>query len=125
MCPMKRLVLIAPQYKMPKGLLKFQNLMFRFMPEKAFADMGMKKRDFIALTNSMLELDFTERLQEISCPVLVLVGEKDRANQKAAEEIAAKIPNAERKIVKDAGHEVNADAPERLAEIMKTWKAGL
>ena len=32
----RSLVLIATQYKMPKKLLKFQNLLFRFMPKSMF-----------------------------------------------------------------------------------------
>ena len=30
------LILIAPQYKMPRLLLKFQSILFRIMPEKSF-----------------------------------------------------------------------------------------
>ena len=88
------LVLIAPQYKMPKTLLKAQNLFFRFMPEKAFRDMGITKKQFLTLTNSMLDMDFSERLR-ISCPVLILCGEKDRANQKAAKMLAQQMPGSE------------------------------
>ena len=41
------LVLVGAQYKMPKGLLKFQNIIFRFMPGAAFAKMGIQKDDVI------------------------------------------------------------------------------
>ena len=41
------LVLIAPQYKMPRGLLRLQNIIFRLMPERAFAGARMGKRDTI------------------------------------------------------------------------------
>jgi len=39
----KALVLIAAQYKMPKKLLKFQNVLFRFMPNTMFKQFGFKK----------------------------------------------------------------------------------
>ena len=39
----RSLVLIATQYKMPKKLLKFQNLLFRFMPKSMFQQMGFRK----------------------------------------------------------------------------------
>ena len=41
----KALVLIAAQYKMPKKLLKFQNMLFRFMPNATFKQFGFKKAD--------------------------------------------------------------------------------
>lgn len=111
------LVLIAPQYKMPKRLLRVQNALFRCMPSAAFAEMGVEKEGVIALTSSMLELDFTDRLRELHCPVLILCGEKDRANRRAAKELVRLLPSAELKLVEGAGHEVNREAPGRLAEI--------
>ena len=39
----RRLVLIAPQYEMPKKILAFQNVLFKFMPDKAFKSMGFSK----------------------------------------------------------------------------------
>lgn len=110
------LILIAPQYDMPKFLLKVQNVLFKFMPEKQFADIGLKKKDFITLTNSMSEMDFTSGLEKVACPVLVLCGERDNVNKKAAVKLAKKLPNAKFGIVKNSGHEVNVDNPQGLAE---------
>ena len=78
----KSLILIAPQYDMPKFLLKVQNVLFKFMPESQFKDIGLTKKDFITLTNSLADMDFTSGLEKISCPVLVLCGEKDNVNKK-------------------------------------------
>lgn len=39
----RALVLIAAQYKMPEKLLKFQNMLFRFMPNATFKQFGLKK----------------------------------------------------------------------------------
>ena len=47
------LVLIAPQYKMPKLLLRFQNIVFRIMPDSLISKDGIAKQDIIQLTNSM------------------------------------------------------------------------
>ena len=109
------LVLIAPQYKMPRGLLRLQNIIFRLMPERAFAGAGMGKRDTIRLTTSMMELDFRQQLGRVACPVLVLTGEKDAANRKAAGELAKRLPDATAREIPGAGHEVNIDAPGELA----------
>ncbi len=118
----KALVLIAPQYKMPRTLLKLQNLLFHFMPKSAFAQTGFQKADFIRLCRSMAELDFSRSLHKITCPTLILCGENDRANQKAARMLARLLKNATFQQIPNAGHEVNTDAPERLAEILKKWK---
>ena len=37
----KAAVLIGTQYKMPKGLLKFQNIAFHIMPQRMFDTMGL------------------------------------------------------------------------------------
>lgn len=115
----KSLILIATPYKMPKQLLRLQNILFRFMPKSAFSQTGFQKADFIRLCHSMAELDFSRSLRKVTCPVLVLCGEHDRANQKAARMLACLLKNAQFQLVPGAGHEVNVDAPERLAEILK------
>ncbi len=113
------LVLVAPQYKMPRALLRLQNAVFRLMPERAFAQTGMGKRDVLRLTASMMELDFRNGLARVDCPALILVGEKDAANRKAARELAGLLPRATVREVPGAGHEVNVDAPRELAEALR------
>lgn len=109
------LVLIAAQYTMPTGLLAFQSAVFRLLPERAFAGMGIGKREMLTLTASMAKLDFSRNLEKVSCPVLVVCGEKDRANRRAAEDLARRLPHARLYLCPGAGHEVNRDAPEALA----------
>lgn len=117
------LVLIAPQYRMPKRLLKLQSMIFRHMPASAFAETGLKKEDYLSLTGSMLELDLSKGLERLTCPVLVLCGERDRVNRKAARSLAAELSQARLQMVPGAGHEVNRDAPEELAGILEAfWK---
>lgn len=114
----KSLVLISGQYKMPKILLKLQNIIFKFMPQTTFKKMGFKKNTVIELTNSMISLNFEKNLKDISCPVLIICGEKDSANLKAAKELANNISNAEITIVEKAGHELNKEAPQKLVIIL-------
>lgn len=116
------LVLIAPQYDMPKFLLKVQNVLFKFMPESQFKDIGLKKNDFITLTNSMADMDFTDNLDKVTCPALVLCGEKDNVNKKAAIKLSEKLPNAKFIIIKNSGHEVNIDNPQGMAKAMEDFK---
>ena len=114
------LTLVAPQYDMPKFLLKVQNILFRFMPQRQFERIGFTKSDFISLTNSMADIDFRESLADVSCRVTVLCGEKDKVNRKASKAIAELLPNAEFKMISNAGHEVNIDNPQALAEAIKS-----
>ena len=115
----KSLILIAPKYDMPKFLLKVQNVLFKFMPESQFKDIGLTKKDFITLTNSMADMDFTSGLEKVSCPVLVLCGEKDNVNKKAAVKVAEKLSKAKFSTIENSGHEVNIDNPNGLAKAMK------
>ena len=115
------LVLIAAQYKMPKKLLKFQNMLFRLMPNSVFQEMGFGKKDFLRLCSTMMDLDFRDSVGKISCPSLIICGEKDKANRKASTELAVILPNAEFRILEGAGHEVNIEAPRKLAEILQNF----
>lgn len=112
------MILIGTQYTMPKMLLKIQNVIFRFMPEIQFKETGFSKNDFIKLSESMMNLDFSENLKSIKFPVLVVCGEKDKPNMKASLNISKMIPDAELIIAKNSGHEVNRDNPEELKNIL-------
>lgn len=114
----RRLALIAPQVKPPRAALALQGAVFRLMPERAFVQTGLGKRDCIRLCGTMARLDFTDRLREIGCKTLVICGEHDRVNRKAARLAAAGIRDAELHWIPGAGHEVNLDAPQALAELL-------
>lgn len=83
--------------------------------------MGLSKRDVMGLTRSMMDLDFREELRKISCPVLVLCGERDRANRKAALGLQRALSRAELAWIPQAGHEANTDAPDALAEALRRF----
>lgn len=118
------MVLIGAQYKIPKGLLKLQNIIFRLMPDNSFSKTGMKKSDIIKLTKSMMDLNFSMQLKDVSCPTLIVCGEKDHANKKAAVELQKKISNAEIRWITDAGHELNIEEPEKLAVVLNEFLYG-
>lgn len=98
-----------------------QNIVFRFMPDSGFKGIGFTKRDFIKLCKSMMELDFTDELHKITCPVLVVCGENDTANMKASVKMADILQDADMQTVKGAAHEVNAQAPEALSQILEDF----
>lgn len=76
----KSLILIGTQSSMPKNLLKFQNMVFRFLPNTVFREMGASKKEIISLCNSMIALDFMDNLKDIHCRTLILCGKKDNDN---------------------------------------------
>lgn len=115
------MVLVGTQFKMPKQLLKFQNAVFRLMPDRMFQQSGLGKHDFINLIKTMMHLDFQQYLEKITCPVLIVCGERDKANKKASAQLKAQIPNAEMVVIKQAGHEVNIDAPEKLGKLLNDF----
>ena len=116
----KALVLIAAQYKMPKKILKFQNMLFRLMPNSMFKQMGFPKADVISLCGTMAELNFGDSLHNVSCPVLIVCGEKDSANKKASKELDRYLSKSSFCELK-AGHEVNIESPEELAIVLQRF----
>ena len=117
----KSLVLIAGRARMPRALLQVQSGLFRLMGEQNFREMGLSKADAIALTASMARLDFRRDLSRVPCPLLVLCGERDGANRREAAALAAGIPGAGLAFLPGAGHEVNRDAPQALAEALEQF----
>ena len=117
----KGLVLIATQYKMPKKLLRVQNAIFRFMPKSMFQQTGFGKSDFLKLCNTMMELDFSDSIYTVSCPTLVIYGEKDRANKNASIELANMLIDAELQVFNGVGHEINIEAPDKLEETLRVF----
>lgn len=113
------MVLLGARDRTPRLLMDIQDLLFRCMPDKAFASTGMKKEQVRDLTRSMKNLDFTDRLSAIHCPVTVACGEKDHPNLAAARRLAKYLPNARLYVVPHAGHELNADAPDTVVEMVR------
>lgn len=117
----RTLVLIAAQYRMPKHILRLQNILFRLMPKGMFALTGFSRKDMISLCASMTELDFSGSLPKIHCPVLIICGKKDTANSRPSETLAEHISSAQLATVPGSGHEVNLDAPEQLADLLQSF----
>jgi pimeloyl-ACP methyl ester carboxylesterase len=72
----------------------------------------------------VVEADFValERLEEISCPVLVLGGELDvQAAREHAYQIASRIPGARFQLIRDAGHLLSLEIPGRFNEILREF----
>ncbi|QIK70141.1 alpha/beta hydrolase [Erysipelothrix sp. HDW6C] len=114
------LVLIAPQFKMPRALMSVQNTIFRLLPQRAFKTMGFNKHDVLTLTQSMAPLDFSNRLTPFNFPSCVMCGSKDKANKKSSYMLSSFTRHGYVE-VDDSGHAVNEDNPKLLAEKLTSF----
>lgn len=110
----KNLILIAPQYKMPKTILRVQGLIFKLLP-KRFFNKGFKKEEFLALNNSIINLDFSNDLIGLDVKTLILCGGKDKINLKASKDLNSILKNSYFIKVSDGTHELNIQKPKELA----------
>lgn len=117
----KTLVLIGTPYKIPKAIFGIQNMIFRFLPKSFFENMEFSKKDIFILGNSMKNLDFSNRVQKIHCPTLIICGEKDSANIKSAHYFSKNIKKAKEKIIENTGHVVSEENPQALASILNEY----
>ena len=120
----KSLVLIGTPYKVPKFMFRIQNIIFRLLPKSTFKEMAFNKKDTFILGNTMKELDFSNNVQVIICPTLIICGEKDKANMKSAHFLSENIKGSEWKIIKETGHVVNEENPKELARILNDYYDG-
>ena len=109
------------QQKMPKKLLKIQNMLFHLMPKSMFQQTGFGKADFISLCKTMAELDFRDSLCHVSCPVLLVCGDKDSANKKASKELAGYLNHSSFLELPETGHEANVESPEKLSVVLQKF----
>ena len=119
----EKLVLIGTPHKVLKVMFSIQNVIFKFLPKKLFETMAFNKRDTFILGNTMKKLDFSNRVQNVKCPTLVICGEKDNTNMKSAHYLAENIKSAKLEIMKNTGHIVNEENPKELSELLtEFWK---
>jgi pimeloyl-ACP methyl ester carboxylesterase len=66
----------------------------------------------------------TLRLGAIRAPTLVIVGSRDVPDiQRIVELISRRVPGAQRIVLKDAGHVVNMEQPERFTSVVREFPA--
>ena len=87
----------------------------------AFSEKCNKENDEIVLCGTMTELDFRDSLCKVSCPALIVCGEKDNANKKASKELASYLSDSHFHELLKAGHEANIESPEELATVLQEF----
>lgn len=117
----KSLVLIGTPHRIPKIMFSIQNIIFKFLPKSLFDNMAFNKKDTFILGNTMKKLDFSNKMQNIKCPALIICGQKDKANIKSAHFLAENIKNSREKIFENTGHIVNEENPKLLAKTLQEY----
>lgn len=69
----------------------------------------------------MMDIDFKKDLGVIDCPVLIICGEKDRANLKAAKQFHTILRRSKLRMIPHAGHEVNIDNPTEFGKVLNDF----
>ena len=109
----------APQYSPPNRLLmKAQDVMFRFQPDSAFADLGVTKSQVRTLTDSLMQLDLRAKLANVAVPTTILYGSRDWANRGAAKRLNRLMPQSQLEVLA-GGHELNVTQPQAFAEAIQ------
>jgi len=74
---------------------------------------------FIGCCHAIPKINVTDRLKEVRCPALVIVGEEDPGTPVAmAREIHAALPSAELAILRSAAHLSNLEQPEEFNRVL-------
>jgi pimeloyl-ACP methyl ester carboxylesterase len=116
-----KLVLICTPHKMPKVAFGIKNIVARLLPESIFENMAFDKKNTFILGKSIMNLDFSDRLQGVKCPTLIICGSKDKSFLKSAHYFAKSIKDAELKIFENVGHVVNEENPKELASVLNEY----
>lgn len=109
------LFISAPQVKLPKKLMNLQKLLIRVLPAKWVCPPRLSKSELLGVLNSLQDLDLTSSLQDLSMPVTVVCGSKDRPNLLAARKIASLIPTAHLEVIQGVGHQWHSTHPKLFA----------
>jgi 3-oxoadipate enol-lactonase len=79
-------------------------------------------KGYIGCCHAIPRINTTERLAEVRCPALVIVGEEDPGTPVAmARAIHAALPSAELAIIRSASHLCNLEQPEEFNTLLLTF----
>ncbi|MDO5895586.1 alpha/beta fold hydrolase [Agrobacterium sp. Azo12] len=89
--------------------------------------MGQRLGSDVFRRQSLLErVDERHLLGDISCPCLILAGEKDNLRSRAeAEEMHDGISGSSFQVIEKTGHMIPLEAPDELVTVMRQWLDGV
>jgi 3-oxoadipate enol-lactonase len=112
-----RLVLGSPLVRPSKGALRMQRLAMRLVPESKLVDAGVSRPRMLAVLDALKGFDGTESLREVTVPVLLVVGGRDKSGIAASQQLAALLRESEVAVIEGAGAVLNTEAPRELADL--------
>lgn len=116
----KGIVSCAGQYQFVHNrAYKRQFLLFRLLPKGFFRRYGLDKTSMVTFYKSLSALDLSASLKKTALPIQLVCGAKDLPNLKVAKELQDLVPNASLTIIENAGHELNKEQPQTLANLIR------
>jgi pimeloyl-ACP methyl ester carboxylesterase len=113
---------LMPSELLTKGLSSFVPPGQPHLTEMARDDLrATGKPGLLTAVREAGRADLRDILGRIVAPTLVVCGERDRFNLKAAREVAATVKGARLKIVPGVGHVWNLEAPELFTETLQEF----
>ena len=77
---------------------------------------------YVGCSRAIMKLDLTDRLGQVRCPTLVIVGDQDPGTPPAmAEVIARAIPGARLEVIARAAHLANIEQPEAFNSLIRRF----
>lgn len=113
-------VLVAGQVSPPRSVLRAQKFVLRFMPGSQLPS-GLDKARIRELFTVLGDVDLTPLLDRVTARTLVVVGDRDKANRPAAQQLAERIAGAELVVMPETGHQVNVEKPAALAALVREF----
>ena len=87
-----------------KLALRVQKAALRMLPVRGLEQTGLTKDDLVRALEVMAEADFSSRLESITAPTLVVVGQSDAAGQASAKALAEKLPHGRLAVIPGGAH---------------------
>lgn len=113
-------VLIAGQVSPPRSVLRAQRFALRFIPGSRLPK-GLDKDRIREMFAALAEVDLAPLLDRVSARTLVVVGERDKVNRPASEQLAEQIAGARLVVMPGAGHQINVEQPKELAAVVRDF----
>lgn len=114
-----KVVISAPQAKLPKLFMSLQCVLMRILPAKWVCPPQLSKAELFGVLDSLKYLDLTSWLPTLRMPVTVVCGSRDKANLPASRKIAGLIPGARFTVIPGVGHQWHVTHPQLFAEYLQ------
>jgi 3-oxoadipate enol-lactonase len=79
------------------------------------------RRAYEASTRALVGWTVADKLSGITCPVLVISGDRDYTPVSAKEAYVARLPNARLAVIGDAGHACTIEQPDQVNRVLRAF----